>query len=128
MHTKKTFLAYLAVTLFLFGFQLIYHYFGHGVYSLPLRYCWLIPLIGGSLFLILHKAFHLAFFQPAFLLFNFALATLSTWAILTGILEIAGSDSPYLQWYLIASAAFLITSFILTIWHKVVTRAPCFES
>ncbi len=49
---------------------------------------------------------------------NSALAIFVSWAILNGILEIAGSDSPYLTTYLYAGVACTILSCAAYIRHQ----------
>lgn len=113
---KTTILFYLCSSALLFLFQYIYQYFGHGVYSTSLTYVWLIPLIGGSLLATLAKI------TPAYTtrlvrnLGNSALAIFVSWAILNGILEIAGSD--YLTAYLYAGVACTILSCAAYIRHQ----------
>lgn len=115
---KTTILFYLGSSALLFLFQYIYQYFGHGVYSTSLTYVWLIPLIGGGLLATLAKI------TPAYTtrlvrnLCNSALAIFVSWAILNGILEIAGSDSPYLTAYLYAGVACTILSCAAYIRHQ----------
>lgn len=115
---KATILFYLCSSVLLFLFQFIYQYFGHGVHSTSLTYAWLIPLMGGGLLTLL------AHFTPSYTtrlvrnLVNSALAIFASWSILNGILEIAGSDSPYLTAYLYAEVACILFSCVAYLHHQ----------
>lgn len=81
----------------------IYALFGHGVRSAAMSLMFLYPL-GGSCFYAL-----LAMLRPGRLeggggrlgrnLLNSGIAALAVGSLLTGILEIAGSSSPYPPWF-----------------------------
>lgn len=100
----KKIIGYLLTTLGLFIFQLVYHHFGHGVISQTLRYVWLLPLAGLLIWLVLQGFFKQRVGEMTFKFLNAAVASLIFWASVNGILEIAGSDSPYLFVYWIVAA------------------------
>ena len=74
--------------------------------SQQLKFIWLIPLIGGLVALLSDLLFHFLSMRLAINCYNTALAILANALILNSILYIAGSDSPYILFYLILSAIF----------------------
>lgn len=109
MQTHRS-IPYFLSSLGLYVFQLLYNYFGHGVTSVYLSFAWTIPFFSGLLFLLLHHFRVRPLTRFGFLSFNTGLASLIFYAVLTGILTIAGSDSPYLVVYLyLASISFFFT-------------------
>lgn len=99
--------AYALGSLLLFVFQLIYHHFSHGVTSSLLACAWLIP-VAGYLFLTIWQKVRGATGRLAANLYHSGIATLCTWAVLKGILDIALTSSPYTICYLIAGIGFLL--------------------
>lgn len=110
---KRTIAGYKVCSIFLFVFQFIYHLFSHGVVSTGLKYVWLVPLIGGLIIILLNSILHTLSNRFALNIFNTGLACLINVIILQGILDIAGSDSPYLiYFYIIAPILFVLSLFI----------------
>ena len=110
---RRTFLVDLAVSVLLFGFAKVYNLYGHGVTSLKMDYMFGIPLAGGVLFVAVALLFRLIrgfSLRPFRLLLHMSLATLTAWALLFGILEIAMADSPYLGLFFWAGAGFAALS------------------
>lgn len=112
---KKTILGYVGSGLALFIFQYVYHLFGHGVTSISLKFVWLVPIIGGLIIILLNTPLHTLSNQLAFNLYNCGLAILSNVMILKGILDIAGSDSPYLSYFYLIAYPLIALSLILFI-------------
>ena len=121
LNMKKTILAYVGSGLALFIFQYVYHLFGHGVTSISLKFVWLVPIIGGLVIILLNVLLHTLSNRLAFNLYNCGLACLANGMILKGILEIAGSDSPYLSYFYIISYSLLIVSMILFISQRILS-------
>ena len=107
---RKTAISYGAVTISCILFAKIYGLFGHGVTSSAMSLMFLFPLLGGLLpFLLLwliglpkmqdenadpaRLANQYRFFYNSY---NSGVATLTVGSLLSGILEIAGTASPYL--------------------------------
>lgn len=118
MKIKRTIAMYLIITIILFLFQLIYHQFSHGVVSTGLKFVWLIPLIGGLLVLFLNHSLRILENRFAFNLYNIALALSINYLILQGILDIAGSDSPFLLYNLVLSGVAFSLSILLFFGHR----------
>lgn len=112
---KRKIAGYIACSICLFFFQLIYHLFSHGVVSTGLKYVWLIPLVGGLAVIFLDWPLHTLSNRLVFNMFNTSLALLCNVLILQGILDIAGSDSPYLTYFYLLALPLLALSLILFI-------------
>lgn len=118
MNRKKTIYTYLAITGFLFLFQLIYHSFGHGIISSSLQWVWLVPLIGGSGVILFSKILGTLKNRFAFNLYNSGLASYVVGMILKGILEISGTTSNYLFLYTAVGTVLLGISLFLFIGNR----------
>ena len=112
MSTKKAILMYGLSSVFLFIFQFIYHKFGHGVISASLQFIWILPLICGSFLMILNRPLHTLSNRFAFNLYNMGIASIVNGFVLKGILDIAGSDSPYLIYFYIVGLLLFIISIV----------------
>ena len=99
MNKKKTFYSYFISSVILFIFQLVYHHFSHGVTSQALKWVWVIPMVGGAFLFIFKKILNTFQNRLAFNLFNTGLTSYIVGMILKGILEIAGTSSPYIGIY-----------------------------
>lgn len=115
---KRKIAGYITCSICLFFFQMIYHLFSHGVVSNELKYVWLIPLLGGLVILFLDWPLHTLSNRLAFNMFNTSLALLCNVLILQGILDIAGSDSPYLTYFYLLALPLLVLSLILFIGSR----------
>lgn len=115
---KRKLAGYTTCSICLFFFQMIYHLFSHGVVSNELKYVWLIPLLGGLVVLFLDWPLHTLSNRLAFNMFNTSLALLCNVLILQGILDIAGSDSPYLTYFYLLALPLLVLSLILFIGSR----------
>ena len=118
----KTTIVYLAVTISCVVIANVYALFGHGVRSDSMDFMFLYPLLGGSLgflFVALLRPFllqtrHLFFYKRgergesrlqirrcsriSYNLYNSGIASLTSAAMLTGIMEIAGTGSKLIQY------------------------------
>ncbi|MCO5451312.1 hypothetical protein [Enterococcus faecium] len=99
MNKKKAFYSYFISSVLLFIFPWIYHHFSHGVTSQALRWVWVIPMVGGAFLFIFKKILNTFQNRLAFNLFNTGLTSYIVGMILKGILEIAGTSSPYIGIY-----------------------------
>ncbi len=94
--TKKavrTSAIYLAVSIFVLVFGVVYTHFGHGVTSDNMSYAFLRPLFGGSSLYILIALFtklpYPDFYSAC--LYAFGIAAFTIYTVINGILDIAGA-------------------------------------
>lgn len=113
MSKFKSFIVYIFAGLCLFIFQFIYHQYSHGVISKELQYVWLYPLVLLAILLMLDFFIDVWNHRLALNLVNSGIAALVMKNSLIGILDIAGSDSPYLYVYNIVGFGFVIIGFLL---------------
>ena len=109
---RKTIIIYLVLSFTTIGIDNIYAVFGHGVRSPSMTWMFLYPLIGGTLVYFLIKIFfpwinHFLGYRLFSNLYNSGIATLTVGSFLKGILEIAGTSSPY-------TILFFVTGWLLT--------------
>jgi hypothetical protein len=102
----KTIIRYVISSIFLFIFQVVYHQFSHGVVSPALRYVWIVPILGLIIWIIVASVNH----SKLSFLYHAGIVILINGFILQGILEIAGSDSPYIVFYFIVSFLCIIVA------------------
>lgn len=100
----KTSIVYLFVSLFAFIVNKVYALFGHGVSSDAMTWMFLYPLIGGALwFFLIVVAFprirKIYGYRLFFNLYNSGIAALTVGSFLQGVVEIAGTNSPYIVQY-----------------------------
>jgi hypothetical protein len=101
---RKTILTYLILSVTSVVIDKVYGIFSHGVDSKSMTWMFLYPLLGGALmyFIIGRLIPHitkLAGYRVFFNIHNSGIATLTLASLLKGILEIAGTNSPYLEYY-----------------------------
>lgn len=106
----KTAAVYLAAAVSAILINKIYSLFGHGVSSVAMTYMFLYPLAGGAaayllLALLWPGLNRFAGFRMVYNLYNSGIAVLTVGSMLKGILEIAGTASPYIKFYYIAGYA-----------------------
>ncbi len=109
---------YLAVSLFCLLFGAVYEHFSHGVYSSAMVYAFAYPLCLGAfpaltLCVIGGKAQRFIFTGASARLWAYGIATLTVGSILSGVLEIYGTDSPLLIAYPIAGAVLLVAGAVV---------------
>lgn len=119
MNRNRMIVSYAIISLLLFIFQKVYHFYGHGVVSFALEFIWLAPLAAGLLFTIFlfskPTKGHSSMFRLSFNLINTSLAIFTAGLILTGVTEIAGTDSPYILYFYVVSVLFLIPGLMVTL-------------
>lgn len=104
----------------------IYSLFGHGVSSAAMTWMFLYPLLFGTLayILILKLVPDVAYFSGYRLFYNIynsGIAALTVGSFLKGILDIAGTDSPYTKFFYAAGLGFAaagIIIFIRILWNE----------
>jgi len=101
---KKTMIAYLVISVLSILIDRIYAQFGHGVYSAPMSLAFLYSLLGGALVFMLLWLFgpedeDIWHSRLLFNLYNSGIAALMTGSLLKGVLDIAGTSSPYIIVY-----------------------------
>ncbi|MDR0897570.1 MAG: hypothetical protein LBN04_06910 [Oscillospiraceae bacterium] len=109
--------AHLAVAALAFVVQAVYARFGHGVRSAAMTTMGLYPLLGGALpfALLAYCLKDLAArqgFRPFVNLWSAAVATLTASAFLRGVLEVAGTASPYPPYLLALGVALAVLALI----------------
>jgi hypothetical protein len=114
---RKTVLVYLILTLTAIAVNNIYALFGHGVHSASMTWMFLYLLIGGGIGYFLMERFipgvvNAGGYQLFFNLYNSGLATLTVGSFLKGILEIAGTNSPYTIVFYITGGLFTAAGLI----------------
>jgi hypothetical protein len=115
---RKTIAVYLALSLIAIAVDNIYAIFGHGVRSAAMTWMFLYPLIGGTLFYLLIELLlpwinRFTGYRVFFNIYNSGTATLTTGSFLKGILDIAGTSSPYVAVYYIAGWVFIVSGLIV---------------
>jgi len=126
----KTMLVYLSVSGFCVFFNAVYSLYGHGVSSAAMSLMFLYPLLGGALgfglvWLTVPAADGLRHYRAVYNLYNSGLATLILGSALQGVLEIAGTTSPYIALYRIAGGV-LAGVGLLGFWRSVHRRRRAF--
>ncbi|WP_313538475.1 hypothetical protein [Enterococcus sp.] len=114
----KKLISYGSICLSLFLFQLVYHHFSHGISSASLKYAWLIMVYAGLLWWLIDRLFSNKQLRLSSNLYHSGLACFITWCLLNGVMEIAGSDSPYLWLYLLFGGGFICASLITLSWKE----------
>lgn len=118
---QKTIRVYCIVSLAAIGVNFVYGLFGHGVHSAAMTWMFLYPLLGGVLFYLILDRLNsgmtrFAPYRVGYNSYNSGIATLTVGSFLKGILEIAGTNSPYLPFFTVVGWLFIavgVTLFIL---------------
>ena len=102
--TTRTVIVYLCFSIFAFVVNKVYALFGHGVSSAAMTWMFLYPLLGGGLLylllgLLLPRLNRLVGYRLFYNSYNAGIALLTVGSLLQGIMEIAGTSSPYLKGY-----------------------------
>ena len=107
---------YLAISLFCLVFGVVYEHFSHGVYSNAMVYAFVYPLCLGAFPFFTVCAFgggrteRIVPSGASARLWAYGVATLTVGSILSGVLEIYGTDSDLLIVYPIAGATLLLAA------------------
>jgi hypothetical protein len=116
--TGKTILTYLALTVTAVLVDNIYALFGHGVRSAAMTWMFLYPLLGGALFyffigIIIPGISHAAGYRLFYNVYNSGIAILTVGSFLKGILDIAGTSSPYILLFYMTACLFIAAGLTL---------------
>lgn len=98
---RKTIIVYVILSLTMIAINYVYGIFGHGVTSIAMTWMFLYPLLGGALlFLLIDRLTpgitQYAGYQVFVNTYHSGIATLTLGQFLKGILDIAGTSSPYI--------------------------------
>ncbi len=109
---RKHLLYNLGGTLFLAFAGAVYEHFSHGVYSYWMIYAFAFPLVMGvvpyTLLLMREKYPNRIFLN----LWNSAIATLSVWSVMKGVLAIAGYTNSLIVVYPVVGVALALTAVV----------------
>lgn len=103
---KKEIKYYIFLSILCTCINLIYSKFSHGVSSNYMTYLFIIPLIGGSIFLFINKK------NIKYNLYHLGIITLIIGSLIKGILEIAGTSSVFNIVYFIFGISLIIISIV----------------
>lgn len=114
---KKTLLTYLIASIIAILVNNIYAIFAHGVSSAAMTWMFLYPLLGGMLFylmicILMPNVSRKNGYRGFYNMYNSGIATLTVASFLKGILEIAGTSSPYIKFFNLAGVIFIATGLI----------------
>lgn len=118
---KKGTIIYLAVSAFCLIFYLVYNNFSHGVHSFYMTWLFAFPLLLGALpcsLLWLIKGIGLPI-RFSINMWNSGVAAATCSSLLIGIFEIAGAESKYPDYLMIAGIVMLIMGLISFICGKI---------
>ena len=113
--TKKEPLTWLGITIFTVIFAAVYEHFSFGVYSKAMIFMFVFPLVMGfipSLILSIMKWGTL----PR--LWNDGVLVITAGSLLTGVLEIYGTDSYYTPWFFYSGMFLLFLGVLQIIFTK----------
>ena len=113
-YSRKLFLQgslrYLAVSLVLILFGMIYEHFSHEVYSPWMVGLCAVPLLTGALPAMAIACLKVNVSWSASQLWACAVLTLTLGCCFAGVLEIYGTTSPWLPWFFVLSGALMVCS------------------
>lgn len=120
MNKKKTIIVFSLASAFAYIFNYVYSMYSHGVSSIAMSNMWLVLLIGGVvvysvLALTAKRVWQTSMFRLFYNLYNSGLAMFTVALMLTGIFEIAGTDSIWLQWFFWGSYGLIIAAVVCLI-------------
>jgi len=110
---NKVIVAYLVLSAIAIIIDKIYDIFGHGVDSSAMTWMFLYPLLGGALFYFIIRFFiphtiKFAGYRVFLNIYNSGIATMTVASFIKGVIEIAGTNSLYLEYYYMAGGLFII--------------------
>ncbi|MCL2164665.1 MAG: hypothetical protein FWH55_09805 [Oscillospiraceae bacterium] len=122
----KTATAYFAVALLCILITNVYALYGHGIRSESMDFMFLYPLVGGTVVFLL-MAFILprlpeksrSIYRVAYNLYNSGIASLTSAAMLTGIVEIAGTASELIQYIKLCGVVLTVAAVVCQIVKSV---------
>lgn len=112
-------LSWIAAAAFCLVFSSVYNLYGHGVHSFFMSFLFLWPLTGAAWYLLLPSLAGLHPGRFTVNAINAGIATLAAGSLLRGILEIAGTSSPYEPFFFwVGGAVCLLGIFHLFRYHN----------
>ena len=118
---KKIILSYIAITILAIVFDRIYALFSHDVSSIYMNFMFLYPLLCGAIYYLILglslSKFKYKKFRFAFNIYNSGISIITVGSLLHGILEIAGTSSPYISWYSIVDLIFILSGLLMTLFN-----------
>jgi len=109
---KKQSKVYLLISATVLAFSLVYQIFTHGIYSTYMNVSFIIPLIFGALISILVYNKKYMPSRISVNLYNASLATFTTFCLIKGVFEIAGTMNSLVNIYLVIGGTLLIASLV----------------
>jgi hypothetical protein len=126
----KTAMVHLAAAVFCIVTANVYALFGHGARSASMDWMFLYPLLGGTVVFSLWAALlprlsarFLLISRVGYNLYNSGIAALGSAAMLTGIVEIAGTDSKWIAYIRMAGYVMMAAAFICQ-WGRSLNKKP----
>ncbi|MBP1042748.1 hypothetical protein I6N95_17155 [Vagococcus sp. BWB3-3] len=127
MNLKKQSLIYLLASLGLFMFNYIYSLFSHGVSSDAMSGMWhytiIMAILSGAMSLLSHNQLKKQI-RLAALMINCGVATIVSGHLLTGIVEIAGTNSVYIPYYDYSGWLFILVGTLIGCFRLVIKHPP----
>lgn len=125
----RTAFAYLFLTVLCVCIDRIYALFAHGVYSRAMSWMFLYPLLGGCVFYFLLESRVTGFFHRKGVrlgrnLYNSGIAALTAGSLLKGILDIAGTASPYVALFQITGIVFSVVGLFFLLKAAFMEKTP----
>lgn len=114
---KRSLITYAGLSIFLLIFGLVYQAFSYGETSLFMQGAYLIPLVGGGLYLLILKIYPLAS-RLSMNLWNSALATWTVGALLRGIINLSGRSTSFDLVYWLVGGGFLLLAILSLIFTQ----------
>lgn len=119
----KTALIWLLVSLFCALFGAVYEAFSHGVFAYPMLYAFAFPLVLGTLPYLLIGVRHRRLPPKAAQhLWNAGVVSLTVGSIVTGALEIYGTETPLTAVYWLSGAALLVVGLLIELFAALKAR------
>lgn len=116
----KTVLVYIILTIVCIAIDNIYALFGHGVRSASMSLMFLYPLVGGALVYLLIGLLipwfnHHENYRLFYNIYNSGIAILVVGSLLKGILDIAGTASPYVILFFVMGWSFVTIALVIAV-------------
>ncbi len=109
-------LGYLLIAVFVALFGAVYEIFSHGVYSFFMLYAFAFPLVLGALPSLLLGLARRTVPAPARGLWRAAIAALTVGSLVSGALEIFGTQNPLTVIYWLLGAALLLSALCIVLF------------
>lgn len=114
---RKAMLAFLGVGVFCVVLAVVYAQFSHGVSSMFMSLCCMVPYAGAVVYLFMVLTGRHPLDRLAFNAFNAALATFTVASVLRAVFDIAGTSSVWLMVLVVAGALLLLAACVSIVRH-----------